>query len=529
MTSPAVELQFKSRGGSDLTREMDKVTGGARRMSDDVDKSSDRLASSSERSSGRTKAAFGGMAAGVAGFVGGMVASTGMDMLKMGNNLQALDVKAKTVFQGELPRIQAWADANRRAFGESSRNVVAMAANLTDLLKPMGFTTAQATDMSMKMLDLSGALSRWSGGTKTAAEVSELLADAMLGETDGLKALGIAISAADVQARIAAKGQEELTGAARAQAEALATQELILEKSTDAQAAWANGGKDAAEKQNAAASNAKESFEKLAIAIQPVIEWVTKLVTAFMDFATKHPDWVIAIAAVTAGIWLLNIALNANPIVLIVTLIALLVGAFIYLWQNSAAFRDFWIGIWDAIKGAVTGAVNGIKSGWNALVAAGTAVVNALTSSWNAVWKFFTDFGTSVANIFTNVGNAIKNAIKGAINFVIGLINGAIGAINGLIRGVNSVSGAIGMPSIPLIPKIPKMHSGGIVPGPPGSEHLRILQAGEEVIPANQRGRGGGVTLNITGSGGLYEAVQYGLRNGDIQLADQDGNRILVA
>jgi Flp pilus assembly pilin Flp len=443
----------------------------------------------------------------------------------MGNNLQALDVKAKTVFQDQLPRIKAWADVNRRAFGESSRSVVAMAANMTDLLKPMGFTSAQATDMSMRMLDLSGALSRWSGGTRSAAEVSEILSDALLGETDALKGLGISISAADIQARVAAKGQQDLTGAARAQAEAVATQELILEKSTDAQKAWANGGKEAAEKQNASASNVKESFEKLAVAIQPAIEVLTRLMTAFMDWAAQHQGWVVAIAAVTAGIWLLNIAMNANPIIMIISLIALLVGAFIYLWQNSAAFRDFWIGVWDAITGAVMGAWHGIQNAWNALVAAGTAVVNALTGSWNAVWKFFTDFGTGVANIFTGVGNAIKNAIKGAINFVIGLINGAIGAINGLINGINLVPGV----NIPHIPKIPKMHSGGIVPGAPGQEVLTILQAGEEVTPASRTKSGGGgdtilhIHLNAT------ETISYAIRNGELQLVGGDDSRVRVA
>lgn len=522
MTSPAVELQFKGNN-TDLSKTFSDTTSKTRRMSDDVEGSTSRMADSSEKSSGRMRESFRGASTVAAGAVAGFAASGIMDLARMGQSLTALDVKAKTVFQGQLPQVQQWAEANRKAFGDSSRNVVAMAANLTDLLKPMGFTTQQATDMSMKMLDLSGALSRWSGGTKTAAEVSELLADAMLGETDGLKSLGIAISAADVQARLAAKGQDKLTGAALQQAEAIATQELILEKSTDAQDAWANGGKAAAEAQNAASSSAKESFEKLAEAAQPLIELFANVFGKLMEWAANHQTAVIAIAAVTAAIWLLNIAMNANPIILIITLIALLVGAFIYLWNNSASFRDFWIGIWDAITGAVGAAWRGIKNAWDAIVAAAKAVAGALVNSWNAVWKFFTDFGTAVGNIFTGIGNAIKNAIRGAINFVIDLINKAIGAINGLIHGVNNVSGLIGIPAIPDIPKIPKMHDGGIVPGPPGSERLTILQAGEEVIAANRRSGGGGggsMTINFSGdtSGAFASAFQELVRTGVITI-----------
>jgi hypothetical protein len=48
-----------------------------------------------------------------------------------------------------------------------------------------------------------------------------------------------------------------------------------------------------------------------------------------------------------------------------------------------------------------------------------------------------------------------------------------------------------------------RFHMGGVVPGPPGSEHLAILQAGERVIPAGHStggtGSGGGsATFNIS-------------------------------
>lgn len=62
----------------------------------------------------------------------------------------------------------------------------------------------------------------------------------------------------------------------------------------------------------------------------------------------------VATAAWTAVQWLLNAALEANPIVLIITLIAALVGAIIYLWNNNEEFRNFildmWQKIWDKLK-----------------------------------------------------------------------------------------------------------------------------------------------------------------------------------
>ena len=58
----------------------------------------------------------------------------------------------------------------------------------------------------------------------------------------------------------------------------------------------------------------------------------------------------------------LNAAMKANPIGLIITAITLLVGAFMYLWNNCEGFRNFWIGLWEGIKGAVKIGVNGIIS-----------------------------------------------------------------------------------------------------------------------------------------------------------------------
>src|SRR6185437_8211387 len=59
----------------------------------------------------------------------------------------------------------------------------------------------------------------------------------------------------------------------------------------------------------------------------------------------------VAEKAAAAAQWLLNIAMDANPIMLIILAIVALVAAFVYLWNHSAAFRDFWIGLWnDVVK-----------------------------------------------------------------------------------------------------------------------------------------------------------------------------------
>lgn len=61
----------------------------------------------------------------------------------------------------------------------------------------------------------------------------------------------------------------------------------------------------------------------------------------------------IVTKAQTAAQWLLNAAMNANPIGIVIAAIAALVTAFVILWNKSEDFRNFWIGLWDSIKSVV--------------------------------------------------------------------------------------------------------------------------------------------------------------------------------
>lgn len=54
----------------------------------------------------------------------------------------------------------------------------------------------------------------------------------------------------------------------------------------------------------------------------------------------------------------LNAIMAANPIGLIITAIAALVAAFIYLWNNCEEFRQFWINLWEGIKAVFNAVVD---------------------------------------------------------------------------------------------------------------------------------------------------------------------------
>lgn len=326
---------------------------GAQKAMAQTSKSADNMATKFERTTGRFGGSLGklqgvGKGVGMAGAAGiaGLVAY-GPELINIQGQLSAWALKTDTVFEDSAESVRKWAKSNASMFGVTDEELSGMAASFGDLLKPMGFTADQAATMSKEVVGLSGALSEWSGGTRSAAEVSDILAKAMLGERDGLKELGISISENDVTARLAAKGQDKLTGAALDQAKALATQELIMEKSTDAQKAYAAGGNETIRAQN--------KFKRV---IGEVQQWLAgKLVPAFVaasDWMAKHKGIVIAVAGAIGTFlvvaflaWAASAASAAVatiaatwPILAIGAAIAALVVGLIWAYKNVDWFRS---------------------------------------------------------------------------------------------------------------------------------------------------------------------------------------------
>lgn len=71
------------------------------------------------------------------------------------------------------------------------------------------------------------------------------------------------------------------------------------------------------------------------------------IIGKIIGFVTNLISLLPTLKALFAG---LNAIMAANPIGLIITAIAALVAAFIYLWNNCEEFRQFWIDLWEGIK-----------------------------------------------------------------------------------------------------------------------------------------------------------------------------------
>ena len=125
-----------------------------------------------------------------------------------------------------------------------------------------------------------------------------------------------------------------------------------------------------------------------------IMKWGT-----IMAAATK------AVKATRAAILLFNAALRANPIGLVVSLLAGLVAAFVYLWNNNKSFRQFWIDLWAKIKDVSGKAISWVKGKFNDFKAAFGTVK--------------TVFGNIQKTIADKIG-AARDAVKRAVDKIKG-------------------------------------------------------------------------------------------------------------
>ena len=178
-----------------------------------------------------------------------------------------------------------------------------------------------------------------------------------------------------------------------------------------------------------------ELYEKFEPALRAGVEVLSELLDA-LDWVVDHStEFVAALAAMGAGIaayvayttalnvmkngwmaleivqkavtaaqWLMNAAMAANPIGLIIAAIVALVAAFVVLWNKSEGFRNFWINLWENIKSACSEA-------WEAISGFFTAAWDKIQEIWGGITEWFSNLWQSIKDIFSTIATWIDENV----------------------------------------------------------------------------------------------------------------------
>ena len=188
----------------------------------------------------------------------------------------------------------------------------------------------------------------------------------------------------------------------------------------------ANFVQNLVDKFNALTPAQQETIVKIGLvvaAIGPLLVIIGKLLTSIGTIMTWAPKIVSGVQSVIGigsklmgGLQSLWGVIMANPIVLIVAAIAAAVAAFIYFWNTSEEFRNFWIGLWEAIKTAVSTVVQAIATFFTETIpAAFNSFVEFFQGLWEGVKNFFSGIWEGMKEIVSTVWETIKNIVQVAV------------------------------------------------------------------------------------------------------------------
>lgn len=232
-----------------------------------------------------------------------------------------------------------------------------------------------------------------------------------------------------------------------------------------------------------------------------------------------------AVMAWTAVQWLLNAALLANPIGLIIVAIVAVVAAIVVAYQKFGWFRDAIGWLWDKIKGVFTWVKDNWKNILTLLTGPMGVAIRWITDNWDRVAGFF----KRLPEVFKTVGKTLVSAItwpyRTAFNAVVKLWNATLGRLS--FKAPDWVPGIGGKGwALPRLTEVQGLYTGGVVTSPGvftvgerGPEQV-FLPAGSAVVPNGGFGGGAPVintTINITGAGDVL-AVR---RQVEAALADE--------
>lgn len=300
-----------------------------------------QTASGAQRMGSRVSGAFRSMA-GPATAVVGALALVGKASVQAASDAQQSIGGTESIFGKFAQNVIKTSDQAATAYGLSANEYRENANLIGALLKNQGVEMSALGGETEKLVARGADLASMFGGT-TADAVGALSA-AFKGEFDSLDKYGINLNATKIQAELAAKGQDKLTGAALDAAKQQATMSLVMGQSSDAAGNFARESDTLAGKQAVATAQVENLKAKLGTALLPVLAKVTGALTKVVEFLTKHSTIAQVLAGVLGVLAVAVLAVNAamllNPAVLVVAGIAALIAVLVVAYQRSETFRS---------------------------------------------------------------------------------------------------------------------------------------------------------------------------------------------
>ena len=155
----------------------------------------------------------------------------------------------------------------------------------------------------------------------------------------------------------------------------------------------------------------------------------------------------IAEAAATAAQWALNVAMDANPIGLIVGAIAAVVAGLVYFFTQTQTGQNLWAGFVSWLQGAWQGLVGVAQTVWNAISGAFTSAISGIQTAWSGITGFFSNLWTGITTTASAAWVAFTTTLsaiwQGAVTSATAVWNALSTFFTTLWNGIVAVATAV--------------------------------------------------------------------------------------
>lgn len=342
----------------------------------------------------------------------------------------------------QIASTESWISAQGKATGITDDELRPALARLATATGDVG----EAQRLAALAMDVSA------GSGKSYQQVTEALAKAQNGNIGALGRLGIATKDADGKTKSLADIQQDLAdkynGAASKAAETTAGKQKILTTQMG-------------ELQEQIGAKLLPVMVKLSEIGLKVVDWISQntttvgvlvgsfgallAITTAVGFATKafgaiQTVWTVITKAAAAGQWLLNAAMTANPIGLVVVAIAALVGGLILAYKHSETFRNIVNAAFSAVMSVVKPVIDWFAT---TIPAVFGAVVDFIKQHWQLIVSIIggplVAIGILVVKHWGEIKSFIGNAIDAVIGFLKSLPGKAVSAMSSLVGNVRDL------------------------------------------------------------------------------------------
>ena len=323
-------------------------------------------------------------------FAGTQIVQFGKDTIMAASSMAESVSKVKVVFGESADAVFKFGDGAAKSMGMSNQAAIEAAGTYGNLFQAFGIGQGKANEMSTTLVQLAADLGSFNN--TSTEEAINALRSGLSGETEPLKRYGVALNETTLKAKAMAMGFGEIKGAMDPAIKAQVTYALVLEQTKLAQGDYertAGGTANKMKSLQAEFQNAKVAVGDMLMpaftAILAVLKAVIPVITGITKYFKENADalkmytiilgtaaaafygyraaivatrvakqlYVVVMAimkgatlasiastnGLAASMLVLNAAMRANPVGLIVTGLMILGAAFVWAWKKSETFR----------------------------------------------------------------------------------------------------------------------------------------------------------------------------------------------